>query len=84
VEREAGDLHLHGPTSAFRHLGRYPRERASALNIYTSTLHAPHLPIGYARFLPLTVSLSQYEHDVCLDRYFKYYSSWCKCDDGAG
>lgn len=77
VEREAGDLHLHGPTSAFRHLGRYPRERASALNIYPVSLPSPHLPVGYARYLPSTVSLSQYEHDHCIDLYFKFYSSWC-------
>jgi hypothetical protein len=78
VEREDGHVYLHGPTSAFRHLGKYPRGLAGGLNIYPAPTSRGPLPFGHMhmRYLPPSVHLSQEDHDRCLDRFFGYYACW--------
>ena len=76
VEREDGNVYLHGPTSAFRHLGKHPRGQASGLNIYPVPVSRGPPQFGHSRFLPSVVQLSKAEHDQCLDRFFGYYACW--------
>jgi hypothetical protein len=76
VEREDGNVYLHGPTSAFRHLGKHNRDPFSGLNIYPPPTSRGSLQVGHSRYLPSTVQLSSAEHDQCLDRFFGYYACW--------
>jgi len=76
VEREDGNVYLHGPTSAFRHLGKHPRDHSHGLNIYPSPSSRGPLQSGHSRYLPADISLSQPDHDQCLDRFFGYYACW--------
>jgi hypothetical protein len=76
VEREDGNVYLHGPTSAFRHLGKHPRGQANGLNIYPVPTSRGPPQFGHSRFLPAVVQLSKDEHDQCLDRFFGYYACW--------
>jgi hypothetical protein len=72
VEDETGDFQVYGPTSAFRHL---------SLSNNPGTLTSPtaepesHGP-GFRKYLPMEVRLTEEEHEVALDRFFRYYASW--------
>lgn len=78
VERADGNVYLHGPTSAFRHLGKHPRDHSNGLNIYPTPVSRDPLQNGHSRYLPAEIQLSQAEHDQCLDRFFGYYACWGK------
>ncbi|WWD21795.1 hypothetical protein CI109_106283 [Kwoniella shandongensis] len=80
VEGETGDLQVHGPTSAFRHLGKYSHEHANTHHdngYHDSSPEIPDaLPNGFARYLPQEVYLTEEQHDIVLDRFFDYYACW--------
>lgn len=77
---------MYGPTSAFRHLGRYSHDHdhareheGSALNHTQSPEEAGEQEDGFRRFLPRDVYISEEQHRVALDRFFRYYASWGGC-----
>ncbi|KAK8847702.1 hypothetical protein IAR55_005561 [Kwoniella newhampshirensis] len=78
VEGETGDLQVHGPTSAFRHLGKYSHEHVNGLDAYHDLSPEPPvaLPNGFARYLPQDVYLTEKQHDSALDRFFRFYACW--------
>ncbi|OCF30960.1 hypothetical protein I316_07366 [Kwoniella heveanensis BCC8398] len=78
VEAETGDVQVHGPTSAFRHLGKYSHERVDAFLAASepSPGSPDDLPRGFARYLPTDVYLTKEQHDLALDRFFTYYACW--------
>jgi hypothetical protein len=75
VESETGDLQAYGPTSAFRHLGKYSngrRDVEDSINLQSTS----GLPGGFAKYLPGEVYITQEQHDIAIDRFFMYYASW--------
>ena len=73
---EAGEeVHFHGPTSAYAHLAQVQLSVESAEE-------APVGPVGhshdYRRFLPPSVPISHPEHTAIIDRFFRFYASWCQ------
>lgn len=68
VENETGDFQVYGPTSAFRHLSISQHTR-------TSPTEGSSMP-GFRRFLPQDVDLTEEEHELALDRFFRYYAAW--------
>ncbi|ORY32910.1 fungal-specific transcription factor domain-domain-containing protein [Naematelia encephala] len=78
VEGETGDLQVHGPTSAFRHLGKYSHEHSNGLEAYHDSSPEPPvaLPNGFARYLPQDVYLTEQQHELAIDRFFRFYASW--------
>lgn len=43
-------------------------------DIFTSEFHSG---AAWARYLPERYSLSRLDHDIVLDRFFRYFSCWC-------
>jgi hypothetical protein len=79
VEGKSGDYQVYGPTSAFRHLGKYNHDSAessSPLNRGFSPESTSSLPDGFRRYLPQEIYLTQEQHDNAVDRFFRYYASW--------
>ncbi|WWC70565.1 uncharacterized protein I206_104516 [Kwoniella pini CBS 10737] len=75
VEGETGELQVHGPTSAFRHLGKYSHDDVR-LNHEMSPESPDPLPYGYARHLPQDVYITEEQHDQAINRFFQFYASW--------
>ncbi|WVR06186.1 hypothetical protein IAU60_003216 [Kwoniella sp. DSM 27419] len=78
VEAETGDVQVHGPTSAFRHLGKYSHDRLEPNTVYNdmSPGSPDPLPVGFARYLPQNVYMTEQQHDQALDRFFRFYACW--------
>ncbi|WRT67559.1 uncharacterized protein IL334_004531 [Kwoniella shivajii] len=76
VEGETGELQVHGPTSAFRHLSKYNHEGSRDLNHEMSPESPESLPFGYSRYLPQDVYLNEVQHDQAIDRFFTFYACW--------
>ena len=72
VENETGDFQVYGPTSAFRHLSiSNPQARRSP------TAEIPECAIpGFRKYLPPDIPLTEEEHNLAIDRFFRYYASW--------
>ncbi|GHJ84926.1 hypothetical protein NliqN6_1328 [Naganishia liquefaciens] len=72
VENETGDFQVYGPTSAFRHLSiSNPQTRLSP------TVESPECAApGFRKYLPPEIPLTEQEHDLAVDRFFRYYASW--------
>lgn len=68
VEDGTGDFQVYGPTSAFRHLSISQHTR-------TSPMEGSSMP-GFRRYLPKDVDLTEEEHELALDRFFRYYAAW--------
>lgn len=68
VEDGTGDFQVYGPTSAFRHLSISQHTR-------TSPMEGSSMP-GFRRYLPKDVNLTEEEHELALDRFFRYYAAW--------
>ncbi|WWC95840.1 hypothetical protein V866_002707 [Kwoniella sp. B9012] len=76
VEGEKGELQVHGPTSAFRHIGKYSNERVNRSNQDMSPQSPDPLPYGFSRYLPSEVYITQEQHDQAIDRFFRFYACW--------
>lgn len=72
---EAGEqVHYYGPTSAFAHSSRDPPIGASPVEYKLGEyMNRPH---DYRRYLPDSVALTQSQHTVILDRFFRFFASW--------
>jgi hypothetical protein len=68
VENETGDFQVYGPTSAFRHLSISQQTR-------TSPTEGSSMP-GFRKYLPQDVDVTEDEHELALDRFFRYYAAW--------
>ncbi|KAK4689029.1 urea carboxylase, partial [Tremellales sp. Uapishka_1] len=78
VEGEAGELQVHGPTSAFRHLGKNSFGHAKSHDDQYDSSAEPALTSGFARYLPQEVYLSERQHEAAIDRFFRFYASWAQ------
>ncbi len=65
------EVHFHGPTSAYAHISHKPTQRKSPAFVIDSD--QPHT---YRRYLPQSVQLSDDQHRIALDRFFRFFSSW--------
>lgn len=72
VENETGDFQVYGPTSAFRHLSL----SNNSGNVTSPTAEPESHGPGFRKYLPTEVRLTEEEHEVALDRFFRYYASW--------
>ncbi|WWC62347.1 uncharacterized protein I303_104943 [Kwoniella dejecticola CBS 10117] len=75
VEGETGELQVHGPTSAFRHIGKYSNDDARLIHEMSPESPDP-LPHGYTRYLPQEIYLTEEQHDQVINRFFQFYACW--------
>ena len=81
VETLTGDLHVHGPLSAYHHMSKSPPianiHPAVGSSLAASSLHA--LSFGtFGQHLPVEVYLTARQHSLVLDRFFAFHAAWCE------
>lgn len=78
VESQGGDLHFHGPLSAFHHISKSPTITGLHPLIGTIFADGQPQPLGYGKHLPKEVFLTTQQHDTAMDRFFRFHAAWCE------
>ncbi|KAI0076969.1 hypothetical protein K474DRAFT_1561411, partial [Panus rudis PR-1116 ss-1] len=77
------DLELFGPTSAFRMAPERPASCSCPEDqcVHKASTDHSSIPISpfvdWSRHLPPEAPLTREEHDMMIDLFFKFFSSWC-------
>jgi hypothetical protein len=81
VETLTGDLHVHGPLSAYHHMSKSPPvaniHPAVGSSLAASSLHALSFDT-FGQHRPKEVYLTARQHSLVLDRFFAFHAAWCE------